>query len=209
MSDPNPYEQLGVSENASFEEIQAAKQLAVARSGNDAQLMDKLEAAYDAILMERLKMRQQGKIKVPDDVRFGETPTSANAPKSIPIKLPQPKGWLNDLFTLPDTKSILTTTAVYIGLAGLSSVPAIASQSLPLLLAFGLAFSLYFINNKSRNFKKALLSSFGAVLLGILLGGLLVNYGLGESLATIGFDPTIVAALCAYLLLWIAASFSK
>ena len=72
MSQQSPYEQLGVSEDATFEEIQAAKQRVLAQLGGDDTLQNNIEAAYDAILMERLKLRQQNKIKVPEEIRFPE-----------------------------------------------------------------------------------------------------------------------------------------
>ena len=71
MSQQNPYEQLGVAEDATFEEIQAAKQRVIAQLGGDSQLQDNVEAAYDAILMERLKLRQQGKIEHYDTMGQG------------------------------------------------------------------------------------------------------------------------------------------
>jgi DnaJ-class molecular chaperone len=38
MSQQSPYEQLGVAEDATFEEIQAAKQRVIAQLGDDRQL---------------------------------------------------------------------------------------------------------------------------------------------------------------------------
>ena len=65
MSEQNPYEQLGVTENSSFEEIQAAKKRLYDRHGNDSTVLEEVEIAYDSIIMDRLRLRQEGKIKVP------------------------------------------------------------------------------------------------------------------------------------------------
>ena len=70
MSEHNPYDQLGVTEDSSFEEIQAAKSRLSAECRNDAKQLESIEAAYDAVIMDRLKMRQEGRIKVPDRIRF-------------------------------------------------------------------------------------------------------------------------------------------
>jgi hypothetical protein len=58
----NPYERLGISPDASFDEVQAAKQARLAEVGEDPISRARIEAAYDAVLMERLKDRQQGKV---------------------------------------------------------------------------------------------------------------------------------------------------
>ena len=150
MSQQSPYEQLGVAEDASFEEIQAAKQRAVARFGNDRQLQENMESAYDAILMERLKLRQQGKIKVPEGIRFPEkTPTSV-IPKFTPPSLANSPSWLADTFERPSQSEIFTTSGVYTVLGGASLIPAISNTGLPTLVALGTGFSLYFINQKQR-----------------------------------------------------------
>ena len=72
MSEQSPYEKLGVSETASFEEIQAAKNRLTQEYSNDVKTVEDIEAAYDSIIMERLKLRQEGRIKVPDRIRFAE-----------------------------------------------------------------------------------------------------------------------------------------
>jgi len=72
MSDQSPYEKLGVSEDASFDEIQDVRNRLLEQHGGDGIVRDVIEAAYDAILMERLRMRQEGKIKVPERIRFPE-----------------------------------------------------------------------------------------------------------------------------------------
>ncbi|MEL6501721.1 MAG: CPP1-like family protein, partial [Cyanobacteria bacterium J06623_1] len=46
MSERNPYEQLGVTENSSFEEIQAAKKRLYEQHGNDSTVLEEVEIAY-------------------------------------------------------------------------------------------------------------------------------------------------------------------
>jgi hypothetical protein len=58
----NPYERLGISPDASFDDVQAAKQARLAEVGEDPMSRARIEAAYDAVLMDRLKERQQGKV---------------------------------------------------------------------------------------------------------------------------------------------------
>jgi hypothetical protein len=57
-----PYATLGVAEDASFDAVQAARQARLAEAGDNPLARSKVEAAYDAVLMERLKERQQGRV---------------------------------------------------------------------------------------------------------------------------------------------------
>jgi len=58
MSEQSPYEQLGVTLDASFDEIQEARDRLKQQYSGEIKLLQSIEAAYDAILMDRLKMRQ-------------------------------------------------------------------------------------------------------------------------------------------------------
>ena len=206
MSQQNPYEQLGVAEDATFEEIQAAKQRVIAQFSGDLQLQDNVEAAYDAILMERLKLRQQGKIKVPDGIRFPEKPNPVA--KFSPPSITNSPSWMGDTFERPSQSEILTTSGVYTVLAGAALVPSIAFNGLPTLVALGAGFSLYFINNKQRRFKRALLGSLIALVVGTAVAGLLVN-NLHLPVAQIGLQGEVFASLLTFLLLWVVSSFTK
>ncbi|EAQ74512.1 hypothetical protein WH5701_07781 [Synechococcus sp. WH 5701] len=58
----SPYERLGVTPDASFDEVQMARQRQLEAVAGDPQARAKVEAAYDAVVMERLRERQQGKV---------------------------------------------------------------------------------------------------------------------------------------------------
>jgi Protein CHAPERONE-LIKE PROTEIN OF POR1-like len=207
MSQQNPYEQLGVTEDATFEEIQAAKQRVIAQLGGDRQLQDNVEAAYDAILMERLKLRQQGKIKVPDGIRFPEKLPAVPA-KFTSLSVPNSPSWVGDTFEQPDRAQILTTSGVYAVLGGATLVPSVANAALPTLVAFGVGFSLYFVNQKQHRFKRALLGSLMALIVGSAIAAVLVNY-LHLPVQQIGIQGEVFAGLVVFALLWIVSSFTK
>lgn len=61
-ADSSPYGQLGIRADASFDEVQQAKQRRLGEVGSDSLAQARIEAAYDAVLMDRLKERQQGKV---------------------------------------------------------------------------------------------------------------------------------------------------
>ena len=208
MSQQNPYEQLGVAEDATFEEIQAAKQRVIAQLGGDSQLQDNVEAAYDAILMERLKLRQQGKIKVPDGIRFPEKLPTLAPKKFASLAVNNSPSWLSDTFESPSQPQVLTTSGVYTVLGGAALVPSIAYTGLPTLIAIGAGFSLYFVNHKQNRFKRALLGTLLALLVGTIGSNLLVN-GLHVPVAQIGIQGEVFTALLTFILLWIVSSFTK
>ncbi len=58
----SPYVRLGVSDDASFDAVHAAKTEKLAACGDDPQARARIEADYDAVLMDRLKQRQAGKV---------------------------------------------------------------------------------------------------------------------------------------------------
>lgn len=57
-----PYEILGLAAGASFEAVQQARDARLGAVGDDPLARSRIEAAYDAVLMERLKQRQQGQL---------------------------------------------------------------------------------------------------------------------------------------------------
>jgi hypothetical protein len=89
MSEQSPYEQLGVTIDASFDEIQEARDRLTDQHSGERQVVESIEAAYDAILMDRLRMRQEGKIKVPERIRFPErqAPPRQHLLNRSPIKV--------------------------------------------------------------------------------------------------------------------------
>jgi len=59
----DPYEQLGITADATFEQVQAAKQNCLNQiKADDALGRARVETAYDSVLMQRLKERQLGQL---------------------------------------------------------------------------------------------------------------------------------------------------
>ena len=57
-----PYEILGVSEGADFEDIQKARDIKVKEAGEDFLLKARIESSFDQLLMGSLKARQSGNV---------------------------------------------------------------------------------------------------------------------------------------------------
>jgi hypothetical protein len=206
MSDQNYYDTLGLDENSSFEEIQEAKERLIADCEDDRKQKEAIEAAYDAILMERLRLRQEGKIKVPDRIRFAEAspekPTAQSATPSV-----ERPAWLENFLDTPDRNDILVPAGIF----GILAVVSLAGPSLA--LALGVGVSIYFINRKEYRFWRSLLLTVVGLVVGLTLG-ILIGQALGPQAAAMsGASPDLVtqrvAAIISMIVLWMVTSFLR
>lgn len=208
MSDQNPYERLGVKENASFEEIQDAKQRLIQKYRDDSKILESIEAAYDAIIMERLKLRQEGKIKVPERIRFPEQSLEAPPnPTSVPANTSP--AWLQQLIDTPSRADILWPALVFLVLAGMSVFAQSAEGSLlPLLMALGFGANIYFLNRKEQRFGRSVLITLIGLLLGIALGSGLAKL-LGAPGGGIALAVDQFASVVTFCVFWLISSFLR
>lgn len=176
MSDQNPYEKLGVSEEASFDEIQDARNRLFEQHSGDAKHLEVIEAAYDAILMDRLRMRQEGKIKVPERIRFPELRVQS-PPKETQAPREHSPAWLQRILDRPTPADILLPGAWYLGLSAISLFyPEGGNQVLQLALVVGVSIGIYFLNRKEAKFGRAVLFILVSLIVGLITGGLLANW---------------------------------
>lgn len=206
MSQQTPYEKLGVSETASFEEIQAAKNRLTQEYSNDVKTVEDIEAAYDSIIMERLKLRQEGRIKVPDRIRFAErqreTPPT---PPSLSLNNSPP--WLQQFIDTPSSNDILWPTGIFLVLALIAGFSSADSSSISVLLALGVFANLYFLNRKENKFGRALLITFAGLVLGIVLG-----WGISQLLQGANLPGEIsqsVIGIAIFFIFWLSSSFLR
>lgn len=205
MSEPTPYQLLEVDEDASFDEVQEARTRLAEQYSGDKKRLELIEAAYDAILMDRLRQRQEGKIKVPERIRFPERLTPA-PPSFTPSPPSGSPAWLQRLIDTPSRSDILWPAGVYVGLGGLSIYPA-ANDGLGLVqltLALGVGSCLYFVNRKEQKFGRAVLLTVAGLVIGLLLGGLVGSFVSPAFIATEKF-----IALFTFLILWLVSGFLR
>ncbi|WP_250124356.1 CPP1-like family protein [Chroococcidiopsis sp. CCMEE 29] len=208
MSDQNPYDKLGVTEDASFDEIQDARTRLVQQYDGDPQRVEAVEAAYDTILMERLRMRQEGKIRVPEGIRFAER-LAQSVPKESPAPAIQSPSWLQELRDTPSLKEILLPGSVFLGLGVLSVFYTAAGvQVLQFGLIVGVGISLYCLKRKEQKFGRAVLLTGLGLITGLLAGGLFGNL-LQPQLFSIGLTPEQFSTALTFLLLWLISSFLR
>lgn len=204
MSAQSPYEKLGVSEGATFEEIQTARSRLIEELAGDQRKISEIEAAYDSVLMERLRLRQEGKIKVPDRIRFPEklvppAQTESPAPKS------QSGQWLRSLIDQPSSTDIAIPGAAMTGLGALVYFyPQDSVLQMAMALATGGA--LFFLYRKERKLGRSILLGVSGLLLGFAIGG--VAFTLIQPYVPLPPNEVFIS-LVTFLVLWIVSSFIK
>ncbi|CEJ45623.1 CPP1-like family protein [Umezakia ovalisporum] len=208
MSDQNPYEKLGVSEDASFDEIQEARNRQLERHIGDAKTLELIEVAYDAILMDRLRMRQEGKIKVPERIRFPELRVQLS-PKENSAPREQSPPWLQRVMDKPAPTDILLPGAWYLGLSAVGIfAQSPGDQVLQLILIVGTGISIYFLQRKEGKFGRAILLTLVGLIVGLILGGLLAGFLLPQ----INFGQLSneqFSTILTFTLLWLISSFLR
>ena len=205
MSDRNPYEKLGVPEGATFEEIQSARsQLLEASVGDEKQRLE-VEAAYDSVLMERLKLRQEGKIPVPDRIRFPEKLAQAS-PSALPSLSKRSPEWVANLVDTPGKIDIALPGGVQFLLGGLV-VLSPTDAMLQLAMAVSVGSTLYFLYRKERKLGKAVLLGLGGLLLGFAIGAALNSFLSVYLPVQLGAE--VFVSLVTFVVLWLVSSFLK
>lgn len=202
MSDKSPYERLGVNEESSFDDIQQARNRLFEEHSGDRKEQEAVEIAYDAILMDRLRLRQEGKIKVPDRIRFAERRAEPPAEYSPP-STPQTPSWLQRFVDTPSRADIVLPAGLFAGAGLLSFVVSPA-----LTLALGVGFSLYFLSRKENKLGRAFLLTLLGLIVGVLVGSQLGGLLLPQ-LQQISASVETFAALVTLVVLWLVSSFMR
>jgi hypothetical protein len=210
MSEQNPYTRLEVPENASFEEIQGARDRLVESNSSNEQARRDIEIAYDAILMDRLRKRQEGKITVPEGIRFAEKLAEKSAKEAVQAKKADTPNWLQQTLDQPNATDVLTTAGVFTALGAIavlnpSPSPAKMQDSLAFLLAIGVGFTMYWLNRKDQRLGRAFLFTIGTLVLGGLLSTFLLQFGV----PSVGISSQTIATLVIFVLFWLVSSFLR
>ncbi|KEF42734.1 MAG: hypothetical protein ER33_04130 [Cyanobium sp. CACIAM 14] len=185
----DPYQRLGVSPDASFDSVQAAKLARLEEAGEDPMARSRIEAAYDAVLMDRLKERQQGRVssaaRTASQREQATPPPSRPAlsalpslPQLPPSRIPRPGFSLPRLQLAGGRELWLPLVADILLLGLLLLVPGAAPE---LLTALAAGVTLLNLQRRNGRFLAAVGWSFALLCVGLVLGGLLFS-GLSASL---------------------------
>lgn len=210
--DPSPYDRLGVAPDAGFDAVQAAKQARLSEVGEDPMARARIEAAYDAVLMERLKERQQGKVSTAArSASAREQATPPPKPVALPSlpQVPLPKLRLQSpTFSLPQLGLgegfELWFPLWAIGGLTLAAllVPAAPQE---LLLSLAVLATLVSLQRRNRRLLAAAGWSLGLLVLGLVSGGLLLSATGGPLPLGLPLSPEQIQSLPAFVLLLVGA----
>ena len=202
MGDRGPYQVLGVAEDASFEEIQTARDRQLAVLNREAEQQE-VEQAYDAILMQRLRLRKEGKIPVPDRIRYPDRERATLSPKiQAPRRETSKNSWLSGWVDTPSQQDIWLPLAVMAVPAALTTI--YQGDGFPSwALAFALLASLYFLYTKEKRFWRSLLLAVSGLALGLFFAFAVVS---GLTLASPSIPLTVTLSL---LVMWLFTAFLR
>ncbi|KDP33296.1 hypothetical protein JCGZ_13083 [Jatropha curcas] len=179
MSVENALKLLGVSENASFDDILRAKKSILATCKDDQDAIAQVEAAYDMLLMRSLTQRRAGKV-VNSAIRYADV-KPINGPgmgsvtqwlqasmKNTPISVETPStGDLGIQAGVYGAMMVLT----YVNGASTSPVAPYGGADVPgLILATSFGASLYFMTKKNVKLGKATVIALGGLVAGAVVG---------------------------------------
>ena len=205
MREQSPYEVLKINDSASFEEIQEAKNRLSQKYRADNKVVESIEVAYDAIIMDRLRMRQEGKIKVPDRIRFPEK--SVEIPSSLPpLSLNNSPSWLQKFIDTPSSNDILWTTGVFTTLATFLLVT--SSSQIPFILVLGVFANIYFLNRKEQRFGRAFLMTIVGLLIGVGSGTAVIGLLSGANFS-VSLESDKLTGVVTFVMFWLISSFMR
>ena len=215
----DPYTRLGLSQDATFEQVQAAKARCIADVDGDDQARARVEAAYDAVLMARLRGRQQGQVSpaaaTASQREEGVGSASLTGPsfpgtsvlQKLRTNLPDPGQSLASL--TPQWSLVEGQGRIVRVIAGIVGIGLLVVSVASVQLVLALACIGVFLSQVRRGRRP--LASLGWTLLALLVGlvvGSLFTIALSPTaLQQLSITPAQIQALPAAVLLWLAALF--
>ena len=215
----DPYTRLGLSQDATFEQVQAAQARCIAEVDGGAQARARVEAAYDAVLMARLRGRQQGQVSpaaataaqreegVGSASLTGPSFPGTSVLQKLRTNLPDPSQSLASLtpqWSLVEGQGRLVRVIAGIVRLGLLLVSVASVQLVLALACIGV-----FLSQVRRGRRP--LASLGwtllALLVGLVVGSLFTTALSPTALQQLSITPAQIQALPAAVLLWLAALF--
>ncbi|KAF6173052.1 hypothetical protein GIB67_006428 [Kingdonia uniflora] len=155
----DPYKRLGISTEASEDEIQAARNFLIKKYSGHTPSVDAIEAAHDQIIMQKFHERRRPKLNIKKKLR---DVTQSRIIQAVTSR-----------FQTPRTNVILKTAAVFIVL-GVLTVLFPTEEGPTFQVALSLMATIYFINDRLKSKFRALLYGIGAFGVSWLVGTFLM-----------------------------------
>ncbi|WOH10384.1 hypothetical protein DCAR_0729852 [Daucus carota subsp. sativus] len=189
----DPYKRLGISREASEDEIQGARNFLVQRYIGHKPSIDAIESAHDKIIMQQFYDRKNPKINIKKKV--GEV-TQSKVMLAITSR-----------FRTPSTNFIVKTSIAFVVL-GVLTVLFPTEEGPTLQVAVSLIATMYFIHDRLKNKLRAFLYGAGTFILSWLVGTFLM----------VSVIPPIIkgrrslevtTSLISYVLLWVSSTYLR
>tara|TARA_Y100001968_G_C19448102_1_gene766603 strand:+ start:325 stop:1014 length:690 start_codon:yes stop_codon:yes gene_type:complete len=211
----NPYSDLGLSPDASFDQIQKAKEDLLKELGDDSIAKAKVESSYDAILMESLKERQLGKLSKDaltaskKEEKFitkgtGESGSLITRLKNFNASssLESNSNILPEL-SLPDGQGL--TLRIVLGLLAFLLVLVSPSSDIQIILSLSTIGVFISLVKRSRKVLSSLGWSVVLLSVGLIIGGIISNGQSSIINSQAALSLSQIEALPAVLLLWLGS----
>ncbi|KAK1297013.1 hypothetical protein QJS10_CPB15g00928 [Acorus calamus] len=191
----DPYKRLGVTLDASEEEIRGARNFLLEEYAGHERSMESIEAAYEKILMASFQKRKKSKI---------------NLRSHIKQKVEESPPWFKKLLEfveIPPTEVILRRAFLF-AFMGAWSVMNSAEAGPAFQVAISLAACVYFLNDKTKSLGRACITGFGALAVGWLCGSIVVPM-IPTFLLQPAWTLELLTSLVCYVFLFLACTFLK
>ncbi|CAA6673743.1 unnamed protein product [Spirodela intermedia] len=189
----DPYKRLGISQDASEEEIQAARNFLINKYAGHQPSVDAIESAHDKIILQSLLERKRPKINIKKRVR---DITQSRIVKAITSR-----------FQVPSRNVIIKTAIVFI-ILGVLTVLFPTEEGPTLQVAISLIASVYFIYERLRSRLRSVLYGIGAFAFSWLLGTFLMVSVIPPLLQG-PRSLEVSTSLISYILLWVSSTYLK
>nr|XP_010919392.1 protein CHAPERONE-LIKE PROTEIN OF POR1, chloroplastic [Elaeis guineensis]XP_019705348.1 protein CHAPERONE-LIKE PROTEIN OF POR1, chloroplastic [Elaeis guineensis]XP_029119937.1 protein CHAPERONE-LIKE PROTEIN OF POR1, chloroplastic [Elaeis guineensis]XP_029119938.1 protein CHAPERONE-LIKE PROTEIN OF POR1, chloroplastic [Elaeis guineensis] len=189
----DPYKRLGISREASEEEIQAARNFLINKYAGHKPSVDAIESAHDKIIMQSFLERKNPKININKKIR---EVTQSRVVKAIASR-----------FEAPSTNAILKTASAFIVL-GILTVLFPTEEGPTLQVAISLIVTIYFIYQRLKSRLRAFLYGIGAFFGSWLLGTFLM-VSVVPPLLQGPRSLEVSTSLISYILLWVSSTYVK
>lgn len=189
----DPYRRLGISNEASEDEIQAARNFLIQRYAGHKPSVDAIESAHDKIIMQKFYERKNPKINIKKKVREVSQSKYVQA--------------ITSRFRTPSKNIIIKTSIAFVVLGALT-VLFPTEEGPTLQVAISLIITMYFIYDRLKNKLHAFLYGAGAFIFSWLLGTFLM----------VSLIPPIIkgprslevsTSLITYVLLWVSSTYLR
>ncbi|KAL1369816.1 protein CHAPERONE-LIKE PROTEIN OF POR1, chloroplastic isoform X1 [Arachis hypogaea] len=191
----DPYKRLGISKEASEDEIQAARNFLIQQYAGHKPSIDAIESAHDKIIMQKFYERRNPKIDIKKKMR------EVNQSKYVQA--------VRNRFQTPSQKFIIKTSLAFLVL-GVLTVLFPTEEGPTLQVAISLVATIYFVYDRLKSKIRAFLYGAGAFVASWLLGTFLMVSVIPPIPLIKGLRAfEVTTSLISYVLLWVSSTYLR